>query len=406
MTVDEEFAFDPMDASKAKDWELIGRIRDAGAVSRVGGLVFTARFDETQGAFRNARSFSSSGDMRAPGVVVPEEERFLGELDPPLHPKIRRILLRGFTPNAAASAEPWTRDNVRRRLGRFGKEGGGDLMALLAIPLPGSVAAHALGIPDEMHDQVMDWCNDLLHSTWPTTGETERGVGIPGAFPELTEAIDEQIRQRRAAGPGATDDLLSVMVHAEAPDGWTIPDAHIRTLTVNILAGSLSASYMIGNLLYRYLTEPEGFATELGADRSKIAVAVDESLRFEPPVLFMFRHATENTELGGCPVTAGEHLLLSIASANRDERAYSDSGGVPPRPRRGARAPGLRCGPPPLPGQSPHPHGRSGSARGDAGGIPSGFGRAGARLRMGLRRPHAGVRPRAPGRRGGRRVST
>lgn len=325
MTVDDKFAFDPMDTSKSKDWDFVRSIREATAVCRPAeGLVFTSRYEETARAFRNARSFSSAGDMRAPGVVVAEEERFLGELDPPEHPRIRRILLRGFTPAAATAAEPWTRDNVARRLQAVADRGGGDLMDILAIPLPGSVAAHALGIPDSMHDQVMDWCNELLHSTWPATGRTERGEGIAGAFPELSAAIDDQIRQRKEAGPDRSDDLMGLMVHAATPDGWRIPDAHIRTLAINILAGSLSASYMIGNLLYRYLSEPEGFARTIEEDRSKIPAAVEESLRLEPPVLFMFRHATEDTDLGGCPVSAGEHLMLSIASGNRDQRVYPD----------------------------------------------------------------------------------
>jgi cytochrome P450 len=326
MAIDEKFAFDPMDASKAKNWDFIRSIRHAMGVCRPAeGLLFTARYEETASAFRNARSFSSAGDMRAPGVLVPDDERFLGELDAPLHPRIRRILLRGFTPAAALAAEGWTRNAVASKLQAIARQGGGDLMDTLAIPLPGSVAAHALGIPDEMHEQVMQWCNDLLHSTWPTTGKTERGVGIEVGFPELSEAIDDQIRRRREAGRDKTDDLLAVMVHTTTPDGWRIPEAHIRTLTINILAGSLSASYMIGNLLFRYLSEPGGFARTIREDRSAIPVAVEESLRLEPPVLFMFRHATEDTELGGCPISAGDHLMLSIASANRDERLYPDA---------------------------------------------------------------------------------
>lgn len=321
MAIDEAFAFDPMDASKAKDWSFIRGIRSAGAVCRPAeGLVFTARYDETSRAFRNAKSFSSAGDMRAPGVVVPEEECFLGELDPPVHPKIRRILLRGFTPAAAAGAEDWTRAHVAARLDAFG---GGDLMDALAYPLPGSVAAHALGLPDELHDPVMAWCNELLHSTWPATGKTERGEGIAGAFPELAAVIDEQIRAREQSG--SSEDLLGVMVHSSTPEGWRIPPVQIRTQAVNVLAGSLSASFMIGSLLYRYVAEPDGLARSLAADRSLIPAAVEESLRLEPPVLFMFRHATEDTDLGGCPIAAGDHLMLSIASANRDDAVYPDA---------------------------------------------------------------------------------
>jgi cytochrome P450 len=116
-------------------------------------------------------------------------------------------------------------------------------------------------------------------------------------------------------------DLLGIMVHATDEDGWRIAPRHVRTLMVNILAGSLSASYMLGNLLHRLVTDA-GFEAELRSDRAKIPAAVDESLRLEAPVAFLMRTAREDAEIGGCPVHRGEHVMLGIASANRDERVY------------------------------------------------------------------------------------
>ena len=324
---DGELAFDPMDATRTKDWELLARIRAERPVLRPAeGVVFTARYDDTATVFRDARRFSSAGDMRAPGVVVPEEESFLGELDAPLHPKIRRILLRGFTPERAASAEPWTRRWVDARLGAIADAGGGDLMKRMAIPLPVAVAGHALGIPDELHDDMQRWCDELLHSTWPSTGKTERGENIAGAFPDFAAAIDALIAERRRPSGDGAPDLLAVMVQTRAEDGWCIPEQHVRTLTVNILAGSLSTSYMVGNLLYRYLTHGDDFAAVLRADRSRVPAAVDESLRHEAPVTFLFRRVLADTELSGCPVRGGEHMMMGIASANRDEAVYAAAG--------------------------------------------------------------------------------
>jgi cytochrome P450 len=326
-SVDSDFLFDPLDTSKTKDFDLMARIRRQRPVCRPAeGIVFTSKYEDTARTFKNAKRFSSAGDMRAPGVVVQEEESFLGELDAPLHPRIRRLLLRGFTLQNAAAAEPWTRGEVRRRLEGMRSRRGGDLMADLAIPLPGSVAAHALGVPDDRHDEVMHWCNELLHSPWPSTGKTERGVGIEGAFPEFAALIDGFIAERREEGPGQPDDLLAVMVRTRDADGWHISEHHVRTLTINILAGSLSASYMIGNLLYRYLEDESGFAALLRADRSKVPAAVEESLRLEAPVTFLTRAAREDTTIGGCPVRAGDHIMLGIASANRDETVYEDAG--------------------------------------------------------------------------------
>jgi cytochrome P450 len=175
-----------------------------------------------------------------------------------------------------------------------------------------------------MHDDMQRWCDELLHSTWPTMGRTERGEGIEGAFPDFAAAIDSLIAARQAAG-GEPADLLGVMVRTRADDGWQIPSRHVRTLAINILAGSLSTSYMVGNLLYRFLTHGTDFASVLAADRALVPVAVEESLRHEAPVSFLFRRVVGDTVLGGCPVQAGEHIMMGIASANRDDSVYPDA---------------------------------------------------------------------------------
>ena len=324
--IDQEFAFDPQDASKSKDFALMDRIRAARPVCRPAEhLVLTTRWQDTRDGFRDIVRFSSVGDMRAPGVTVPIEESFLGELDAPLHPRIRRVLMRAFTLKGGLAAEEWTRACVRRRLEAYARNGGGDLMQALAIPLPGSVSAHVLGIPDELHDQVMAWCDELLHSTWPSHGKTERGEGIAGAFPELAATLDGLIAERIAAGPAAPDDLIATMVHTRDEEGWQIGAHHIRTLIVNILAGSLSASYMLGNIAYRFVRDA-AFQQLLRDQPDLIPAAVEESLRYEAPVAFLFRTAREDSAIGGCPVHKGEHIMLGIAAANRDPAQYPDAG--------------------------------------------------------------------------------
>ncbi|MBW2425767.1 MAG: cytochrome P450 [Deltaproteobacteria bacterium] len=323
--VDEDYAFDPTDQSKAQDFELMAKIRRERPICRpTEGVVLTTRYEDTAQAFIHAKTFSSVGDMRAPGVVVPVEESFMGELDAPLHPRIRRVLHRVFTRRGALAAEPWAREEVKRRLEAVVARGEGDLMKDFSIPVPGSVSAHVMGIPDELHDPLMGWCNELLHSSWPATGKTERGEGIETCFPELAACIDGMIREREEAGDAAQPGLLTVMVQAQDEEGRVISAHHARTLVVNMLAGSLSASFMLGNLLYRLLTD-EGFDATLRSEPEKIPAAVDESLRLESPVTFLFRKTREETELGGCPVHAGEQIMLGMAAANRDERVYPDA---------------------------------------------------------------------------------
>jgi cytochrome P450 len=316
-----DLSFNPFDPSQTQHmWGLMERLRSECPVSRpMEGFVYTSTYADTAATFKDAKRFSSAEGFRGAGVVVPDEESFLGEIDPPLHPRVRRLLHRAFTPRTALAVEPFTRELTEELLAPIIANGGGDLMVGLCTVLPVAVSAEALGIPREQHAEVAHWCQELLHSTWPEKNETERGVGVGGGFPEFAEIIDAQIRLRReSADP--PDDLLTRMVQAE-DNGDRLSDLHIRTLTVNTLAGSLSTTYMLGNLLYRFAADPS-FAETLRADRDLIPEAVEESLRLEPPVLFLFRTVKEDTTIGDTPVQAGERVITGIASGNRDEQAY------------------------------------------------------------------------------------
>ncbi|MEZ4331326.1 MAG: cytochrome P450 [Myxococcota bacterium] len=320
--IDREFAFDPNDAERAKDFGRMAEIRRRKPVCRPAeNIVLVTRYADVTAVFRDSKGFSSVGDMRAPGIVVPAEESFLGELDAPLHPKIRRVLHRTFTIAKAKESEPFTRQAVRKRLERIVAAGGGDLMSGFATPIPGSVSADVLGFPEEQHDQLMTWCDELLHSSWPPTGRTEKGEGIAAGFPELAGCIDEQIERREKDAD--CDDLLASMVRSRGDDGWSIGHHHTRTLVVNMLAGSLSATYMVGNLLYRLLTDA-GFVAALRGNDVLVDRAVEESLRFEAPVAFLWRTARGDAEIGGTPVYQGEHVMCHITAGNRDDAAYPD----------------------------------------------------------------------------------
>jgi cytochrome P450 len=320
--IDQEFAFDPNNAAQAKDFARLAVIRREKPVCRPAeNIVLVTRYADATQVFRDSKGFSSVGDMRAPGIVVPTEESFLGELDAPLHPKIRRVLHRTFTLAKAEESAAFTRRIVKARLESIAASGKGDLMSDFGIPVPGSVSADVLGFPEALHDRLMTWCDELLHSSWPATGRTERGEGIAGGFPELAACIDEQIERRMREG--FDDDLLASMIRSRGDDGWAIGAHHTRTLVVNMLAGSLSASYMIGNLIYRLLTQ-KSFEDALRRDDANIDRAVEESLRYEAPVAFMWRTARADAQIGNTPVFKGEHVMCHITAANRDEAAYPD----------------------------------------------------------------------------------
>ena len=121
MSAENPYAFNPFDPSETQHmWDLMARMRAGAPVTRpVEGMAYVARYADNAEVFKDAKRFSSGEGFRAPGVVVPDEESFLGEIDPPLHPKIRRLLLRAFTLQQAKATEPWIRARVRELLDAF-----------------------------------------------------------------------------------------------------------------------------------------------------------------------------------------------------------------------------------------------------------------------------------------------
>lgn len=142
------------------------------------------------------------------------------------------------------------------------------------------------------------------------------------SFPELAAYVDGLIRECEQAGEAAPPGLLTVMVQASDEQGRLISAHHARTLVVNMLSGCLSASFMLGNLFHRLLTDAE-FETTLRREPAKIPAAVDESLRLEAPVTFL--RARHDTAIGGCPILGGEQIMMGMAAANRDESVYPDA---------------------------------------------------------------------------------
>lgn len=320
--LDSRWAFDPFDAQQTQHMtERWAEMRREAPITRPrSGFVFVARHADVKAVFRNNVDYSAREGFRAPGVVVPEEESFLGEIDPPAHMRLRMLMMQAFRPGLERKAEPFTRAYTDAKLAALEAAGGGDLVSALGIHLPPAVTAHVLGIPTGEIERVGHWGFELLHSSWPATNRTERGEGLGGAFPEFAAFLDEQIAWRRGhASP--PDDLITRMIHATDTEGRPLSSLQIRTLCANCLLASQSTANLIGNLLHRFLSVP-AFEGTLRAEPARIPAAVEESLRFDAPVLFLFRTAKHDTELAGEKILGGERIVMGIASGNRDERVY------------------------------------------------------------------------------------
>ncbi|MDQ1380611.1 MAG: hypothetical protein QOJ71_1330 [Actinomycetota bacterium] len=316
--------FDPFDAARSRDaWDILRELRTEGPVATIaGGLRYVTRHAEARGVLRDTATFSNASGMKAPGVDIPLEDRLLGELDPPRHTAVRRVMVTAMTPKVVHAAEPFVTATAEALLqslpaDRF------DLVASYTGVLPNRVTMYLLGFDPADSDQLARWAKELMESTFPALNRTERGVGFAAAFPEFAGYIDARIAERTAqldAGENR-DDVLARLVRLEVDDG-PLPPEQLRALVRNLITGGLTTTtQLLGNLLFEIITRPD-VERAIRADRALLGTAIEESLRLTPPVLFLARGCVRDTEIAGCPVQPGERVLIGAASANRDERVF------------------------------------------------------------------------------------
>jgi cytochrome P450 len=316
--------FDPFDAAVSRDaWALLADLRDDGPLATVaGGLRYVTRHAEARAVLRDTATFSNASGLKAPGVDIPSEDRLLGELDPPRHTAVRRVMVTAMTPKVVHAAEPFIAATATALLDALPHDGF-DLVASYTGVLPNRVTMYLLGFDPADSDQLARWAKELMESTFPALNRTERGVGFAAAFPEFAGYIDARIAECAAqldAGD-ERDDVLARLLRLEVDDG-PLPPQQLRALVRNLITGGLTTtSQLLGNLLFELLTRPDLDAA-VRADRDVLTIATEESLRLTPPVLFMARGCVRDTEVGGCPVRAGERIVVGTASANRDERVF------------------------------------------------------------------------------------
>ena len=322
-------AFDPFDPGQAqRAWPLLKELRRKGPVAPIAvGMHYVTRHAECREVLRDTEAFSNASGMKAQGVEVPFEDRILGELDPPQHSVVRRVMVTALTPKVVHAAEPFIRGTAEGLLDGVTVPGRADLVAAYSVPLPNRVTVHLLGFPAEDADTIAAWASELMVSEFPRTNRTERGEGFAGAFPEFAGYIDHKIDHRAREverGKDVPDDVLTRLVQLEV-DGVRLTRKQLRALTRNLITGGLTTtSQLLGNLLHQLLTTP-GLEHTLRAEKGALANAVEESLRIAPPLLFLARGCVHDTAIGDSPIAAGERVIVGTGSANRDELLFEDA---------------------------------------------------------------------------------
>lgn len=238
--------------------------------------------------------------------------------DPPDHGRLRKPVGHRFALSSVKALRPRIQQVVDELLDTAAAEGGMDVVTDLARPLPRTMISELMGVSFSGPAPGMDASMGDLH---PTPEEQPRssaarlatGVEMPGE-----DAFRQAIEAHRAE---ASDDLLQELIRAETGGEMTAEEV-LDTAVILYGAGQETTAKMISNGVYHLLRRPDQLE-RLRREPSLIERTTEELLRFDAPVHAISRRATEDVELGGRKVAAGEKVLCFLAAADHDPEVFT-----------------------------------------------------------------------------------
>ena len=255
---------------------------------------------------------------RGAEILNIDRPTMLGQ-DPPDHTRLRKLVAKGFVHKYIQSLAPTIERLVDELLDEIpGDAHQLDVMQALAKPLPAIVIAEMLGVPESERDLFERWSEEMLGGTDLGNPALIRKSGE--AHMEMRAYLAELTETKRNA---PSQDLISQLIEAEEDGDKLTLDELYSTCILLLVAGHETTTRLIGNCLYLLLQHPEQMAAARVSEANLIN-ALEESLRFEPPVQFTIRTVKEPLTVSGCKLKPGHLLMLSIAGANRDPAVNTD----------------------------------------------------------------------------------
>ncbi|TMQ91208.1 cytochrome P450 [Actinomadura soli] len=293
------------------------------------GIWFVTRYDDAWAVLKDTARFSSRFLMRTPPDAPPAVGEVLREAypelpmlvndDPPSHTRTRGLVNHAFAPRLVAALEPSVRAIVTRLVDGFARDGGADLIAELAYPVPIEIICTLIGLPVEERGRLKRWTDDLVELGAPGTGG-ERQLECARSSVAFQHYLEARVEARRSE---PRDDLLTALIGARVDGERPLDVAElVNLLIVLIFGGHETTTNLIGNLLVLLLARPE-MLRAVRDDPSLTDAVVTEALRMDTPVQGTFRTATEEAALGGARIPAGAKVMVLFGSANRDEAVFS-----------------------------------------------------------------------------------
>lgn len=269
-----------------------------------------SRFADVEAALRDIETFSSEFGQ-GPRFTPP-----VGMLcDPPQHTFYRSLVQRAFTPKMIEALRPRVTALSHELIDAFPAHAGFDLHDAFAFPLPVVIIAELLGVPTADLDRFKHW-SDIQVTAMGAADARPYADDQAAFFGYLQQHLRTRRHQLRE-GAAATEDLLGLLAAARDGAGELLPEEQLLSVLSQLLVGgNETTTSLITNCVWRLLQF--GLWSDLVAHPELVDAAVEESLRFDPPVLSLYRNTTCDVAIQGVRIPRGAKVCLHYAAANRD----------------------------------------------------------------------------------------
>ena len=241
------------------------------------------------------------------------------DVEPPVHTRLRRLVSRAFTPRMVEELRPRVRRIAGELVDGFVERGGGDLIAEVAEPLPVTVIAEMLGVPEADRHLLRPWSADIcgMYELSPSVEAQRTAVRAAEEFGGYLRAL----AAKRRSDPG--DDLISALAQVADEGDALTEDELVGTCVLLLNAGHEATVNVTGNGWWALLRAP-GELARLRADPPLVPAAGEELLRWDTPVQMFERWVLEDVTIAGVDIPRGAEVALLFGSANRDPEVFDE----------------------------------------------------------------------------------
>lgn len=244
---------------------------------------------------------------------------FMLDQDPPNHARLRRLVSGYFTPRAMQKLQQHVEERADSLVAQMqGKRA--DIVEDLAAPLSTSIVSEIMGVPHGDRELFAYWTEDLTYILLGDFAEPEQRVRARAAFQHLSQYFDSAIERRKHSH---SEDLIGVLVRAETAGEQLSRTEFLWQCVGLMLAGFETTTGLIANGMRQLLLHPAEWQ-RLVDDPSAVERAVEECLRFDPPVVGVLRFLHEDAEFGGYNLKKNTRVMAVIPAANRDADVFED----------------------------------------------------------------------------------